>query len=194
MAEYESAAIATRINDLYERVGVSENIEYLREVCSTVPAVHLTFGALEAFALLRALMPWKYAFDLPAIDVLHTSSFAVKLPDLFVLLTGYWWTTTLLWASTSILVPLLFGYFYNLTVKNVGRGQTRKYTIDPLTFSVAKGVATWLVYCKGVDFFGIVSPVVAERVDAAIFGGHTAVLVGSGISALASLYEAAQKK
>lgn len=194
MAEYESAAIASRLSELYENFGVAENIEYLREVCSSVPAVHLTFGALEAFALLKALMPWRYAFDTPAIDALHLSSHAVRLPDLFVLLSGLWWSTTLLWASTSILVPLLFGYFFNLTVRNVGRGHTRKYTIDPLTFAVVKGVATWLVYCNGVDFFGIIRPDVAERVDGAIFGGHTAVMVGCGISALASLYEAAQKK
>lgn len=194
LAEYESAALATRVSEFYEKLGVGENIDYLREVCSSVPAVHLTFGVLEAFALLKALMPWKYAFDIPSINALHIPSYAVKLPDLFVLLTGYWWSTTLLWASTSILVPLLFGYFFNLTVRNVGRGQSRKYTIDPLTFSVVKGLATWLVYCKGVDFFGIVGADVAERVDQAIFGGHTAVLVGSGISALASLYEAAQRK
>lgn len=194
MAEYESAAIATRFADLYERFGVADNIEYIREACSSVPAVHLAFGGLEGVALFWALMPWKFVFDFPAIGALHTSSFAVKVPDLFVLLTGYWWTATLLWASTSVLVPLLFGYFFNLTVRNVGRGQSRKYTIDPLTFSVVKGLATWLVYCKGVDFFGVVASHVAERVDAAILGGHMAVLVGSGITALASLYEAVQKK
>lgn len=194
MAEYEAEAFAAKISEFYENFGFTENIEYLRDVCSTVPAVHLTFGVLEASALLYALMPWKYAFDIPAIDALHTSSYAIKVPDLFVFLTGYWWSTTLLWASTSILVPLLFGYFFNLTVKNVGRGQTRKYTIDPLTFAVVKGVATWLVYCQGVDFMGTISSDVAQRVDGAIFGGHTAVLVGCGISGLASLYEAAQKK
>lgn len=194
MAEYESAVLAERVSAVYENLGVGENIDYFRQVCSSVPAVHLTFGALEGCAVFNQLMPWKYAFDVPAMNALHTPSFAVKLPDLFILLTGYWWSTVLLWTATSILVPLLFGYFFNFTVRNVGRGHTRKYTIDPLTFSVVKGLAIWLVYCQGVDFYGIVNPDVAQRVDGAILGGHTFVLVGAGISALASLYEAAQKK
>lgn len=192
MAEAESEAIATRISEWYEQAGVADRIDYLREFCSTVPAVHLTIGSLEAFALINALLEWKFVFDFPAIAALHTPSFAVKVPDVFVLLTAEWWTTTLLWASTSILVPLLFGYFFNLTKLNVGRRQIRRYTIDPLTFSVVKGLATWLTYCQGVDFFGVVSHVVAQRVDDAILGGHMAVLVGSGVAALASLYEAAQ--
>jgi hypothetical protein len=123
----------------------------------------------------------------------------VSLPDLFVILTGYYWSATLTWAATSLLVPGVFGYFYNLTLREVRRGgagesvSVAKYTTDPLSFNIVKALATWLVYVQGISF-GVISPAVAERVDGAIYGGSTAVLIGSGIGILAALYDAVQRK
>lgn len=135
--------------------------------------------------------------DLSA-NVVLSDSIAVFLPDLFILLTGYYWSATLLWASTSIFVPALFAYFYNLTVRDVKRGArivpVARYAADPLTFHVVKALATWLVYNQGVSFGDWVDPIVAERIELALYGGHTATLIGSAIGALAALYEAAQKK
>ncbi|SMY28627.1 unnamed protein product [Zymoseptoria tritici ST99CH_1A5] len=196
IVEYESNQVAQFVERLYENAGISDWIEYARDALSSVPAVHLTFLALESFALVRAILPFRFAFDIPAIGALHTSSHSVFLPDLFILLTGYWWSTTLLWATTSILIPALFGYFFNLTHRNTsGRGRPSKagYVVDPLTFAVVKAVATWLVYSQGVNF-GLVGDTVAERVDDAIFGGYRAVIIGAGIGGLASLYEAVLRK
>jgi hypothetical protein len=199
VVEQEARRISAGVHSFYGRTGVNEGIAYLRETCSSVLAVQTTFLLFEAYALQRHLMPFNYAFDLPGVSALGVSPTAVFLPDLFVILTGYYWSTTLTWAATSILVPALFGYFYNLTLREsrrTGGGEAvtvAKYTTDPLTFNVVKALATWLVYVQGISF-GIIAPAVAERVDDAIYGGSTAVLIGSGIGALAALYDAAQRK
>lgn len=95
-------------------------------------------------------------------------------------------------------MPSLFAYFYNLTIRDVKRGSrivpVARYAADPLTFHVVKALATWLVYNQGVTFGGWIDPIAAERVELALYGGHTATLIGSAIGALAALYEAAQKK
>lgn len=175
VVEYESTKFASGVHDLYVRSGITENIEYLREMCSSVTAVQMTFLMLEAFALQRRVLPWRYMFDIPATG--FTGSIAIFLPDLFVLLTGFYWSTTLLWSATSIFVPMLFAYFYNLTMRDVKRGNARvtvaKYAADPFTYNVVKALLTWLVYVKGVNF-GFIDPEVAERVDLAIYGGSTA--------------------
>jgi hypothetical protein len=199
VVEQEARRISAEVHSFYGRTGVSEGIAYLRETCSSVLAVQTTFLLFEAYALQRHLMPWNYAFDLPGVAALGLSPTAVFLPDLFVILTGYYWSATLTWAATSLLVPALFGYFYNLTLREVrrsGGGETTtvaKYTTDPLSFNVVKALATWLVYVQGISF-GVIAPAVAERVDDAIYGGSTAVLIGSGIGILAALYDAAQRK
>ncbi|KAK4505455.1 hypothetical protein PRZ48_003418 [Zasmidium cellare] len=195
VVEYESTKFASGVRDLYARSGITENIESLRESLSSVNAIQLSFLLLEAFALQRRVLPWRYMFDIPSTGL--TPSIAVFLPDLFVLLTGFYWSTTLLWSATSIFVPILFAYFYNLTMRDVKRGNTRvtvaRYAADPFTYNVVKALATWLVYVKGVNF-GFIDPEVAERVDLAVYGGSTAILIGSAVGALAALYEAAQKK
>ncbi|CAK4033707.1 hypothetical protein DOTSEDRAFT_69097 [Lecanosticta acicola] len=195
IVEHESSKVVAGIRHLYARSGITENIEYLREVCSSVVAVQFTFLLIEAFALQRRLMPWRFAFSIPSTG--FTPTISVQYPDLFILLTGFYWSTAFLWSATSVFIPLVFAYFYNLTIRDVKRGNLRvsvaRYAADPLTFNVVKALATWLVYSRGVSF-GFIDAEVSERVDLAMFGGSTLVLIGSGIGALAALYEAAQKK
>lgn len=195
IVEHESTKLVSGLQDLYSSSGITENIEWLRETCSSVAAVQLTFMLIESVALQKRLMPWRFAFSIPSTG--FTPSFPVQYPDLFILLTGFYWSTTLLWTATSVVVPLIFAYFYNLTIRDVKRGNMRvsvaRYAADPLTFNVVKALATWLVYSRGVSL-GFINPEVAERVELAMFGGSTAVLIGCGIGALAALYEAAQKR
>ncbi|KAF1823476.1 uncharacterized protein K489DRAFT_379465 [Dissoconium aciculare CBS 342.82] len=197
VVEQEARRLQAGVDEFYRGTGVAEGIAYLRETCSSVVAVQTTFLLLEAYALQRHLMPWNYAFDLPGVAALGVGPTAVFLPDLFVILTGYYWSATLTWAATSLLVPGVLGYFYNLTLREArrggGAGGVARYTTDPLSFNIAKALATWLVYVQGLGF-GAISPAVAERVDGAIYGGSTAVLIGSGIGILAALYDAAQRK
>lgn len=195
VVEYESLKFVDNVSSMYARSGITERIEDLRELCSSVTAVQMSFLLLEAVALQKHLMPWRFLVDIPSTVI--TPSIPVFYPDLFILLTGYYWTTTLLWSSTSIAVPLLFAYFYNLTMRDTKRGNLRvavaRYAADPLMFNVVKGLLTYMVYAKGVNF-GIISPEAVDRVDMSLYGGYPSILIGSGVGALAALYEAAQKK
>lgn len=167
----------------------------MRENLSSVHAVHTTLLLLEALALQREILPWRHAFDIPPLAVIGTPSIPVALPDLFLLLTGFFWSTTLLWAATNVVVPLVFAYFYNLSTTTVRRGgqrvQVARYTADPLTFSVVKAVTTYVVYERGYSW-GLWGGQVSYRVEHAVFGGWWGMLIGSGVGGLAGLYEAAQ--
>lgn len=98
-------------------------------------------------------------------------------------------------------MPLVVAFFFNLSLLSHSRGSQHRSTtarskihhklsVDPLTYNVAKALVTWLVYGQGVRLFSFFSDSTVARVDAALPGGHYGVLVGAGVGALASLYEA----
>lgn len=195
LAEDASRNLVAGFQDLYSVSGIDNQISDIREILSSVTGIHLTVLLLEGIALQTEIFPWKYAFDIPATPI--TPSRAVLVPDVFILLTSFYWSATLTWALTSILVPLLFAYFYNLTIRDVKRGNVRvavaRYTADPLTYNIVKALATWLVFEKGVTF-GVVQPETVDRIQQGILGGSTGMLIGSGIGAIGALYEAAQRR
>ncbi|KAF2842609.1 hypothetical protein M501DRAFT_924955 [Patellaria atrata CBS 101060] len=180
-----------KISSAYAKLGVTENIESVRESLSSVVGVELLVLGLEYYGLQKETLPWRYAFDFPAIGFLGTNSHPVSIPDFFLLVTSFFWAPTSLWAATSILLPALAAYFINFTLNGKSRSV---YQADPLTFNVAKALITWLVYSQGAQFAGLVSPETAARVNAAVPGGYTGVLIGSGVGALASIYEAVLKR
>jgi hypothetical protein len=120
------------------------------------------------------------------------------LPDFFLLLTNFFWSASTLWATTSLFVPLLFGYFFNLTLKTKsshGNYVSRPtHNVDPLTFNLAKGLITWLVYARGARFRGLFADETVERVNNAVPGGYLGVLIGAGLGAVVSIYDAVLKK
>ena len=152
---------------------------------------------VEALALQREILPWRYAFDIPPLAMLGTPSIPVSIPDFFLLLTSFFWSTTLLWLTTSVVVPAGFAYFYNLSTRTVKRGgyktSVARYTADPLVFNVVKALLSYVVYERGYTF-GLFDNMVSYRVEHAMFGGSKGMLIGSGVGILASLYEAAQTK
>ena len=187
------------INDLYGVSGISERIDSLRELCSSVTGVQMSFLFLEAIGIQKELLPWEYAFDIPSVRFLglSTPTIPFMLPDFFRTVSPVFWTTTILWATTSIFIPALFAYFYNLSTRVVKRHGTpvtvTRYRFDPLMFNVAKAIVTWVVYDHGYTF-GLFDAFTILRVNQAMFGGYRGILVGSYVSMLAALYEAAQRK
>jgi hypothetical protein len=164
---------------------------------STVVAVQALVVAFELYNLRKELLADRYAFTIPAIALLNTSPYDVKIPDLFLLLTSSFWGPATLWAFTSLLIPLFAAYFFNLTAKP---SRTRShsthftYAFDPLTFSIVKGLLTYVVYGQDVTFGGLVDLEYVARINSALYGGWQGVLVGTGISSLVTLYEAVLKK
>lgn len=184
------------LSDLYTLSGIPEAISTLRETCSSLAAVHLLFSLLEAGSLFRALIPLKYAFDTPSLPLLHIPSHALRLPDLFVLLTPAFWLPTLLWTTTNVLLPLLAAYFFNLTVHTVKRANARvrvvRYTYDPFTFNVAKMLLVSTVYGAGL-LQGWVADEVVGVVEDAQYGGYHGMLMGSYVCGAYAVWEAAQR-
>lgn len=184
----------------WDNIGIAEAVENIRDQCSSVMAVQATWLAFEAFGLQNKILPRKYLFDIPSLPLgryLSTPSHAIKIPDLFQLLTAHFWSTGLLWASTSIFVPLLFSYFYNLTVRDVKRQGSRvtvaRHGFDPLIFNVVRALLAWTVYGHGYTF-GILDKRVIHSVDHSILGGYNTILIGSYVGIIVALYEAAQRK
>ena len=193
--EYTTSQLSTSLSDLYANSGMTERIESLRENLSSVHAVQVTLILLEALALQREILPWQYVFDIPPLAIFGTPSIPIGVPDLFMLLTPLFWSTTLLWASTSLVGPLIVAYFYNLSTTTVRRGGQRvnvaRYSADPMTFNVVKALLSYIVYGRSYNN-GLWTEHTAFRVQHAMPGGPTGMLIGSAIGALASLYEAAQ--
>lgn len=198
MISDQQAVAKNKINAAWERSGTAELFEDVRTKASTVVGVELLALCVEFYGLAPEVFPWAYAFDVPAIQVLRTNSFAVKLPDLFLIFTTFFWSPTGLWLGTSLFLPLLFAYVFNFT-SQIKTPRTRAaaasvYKADPLTFNVVKALTTWLVYSQGFRLGGYVSDLTVTRVNNAIPGGYGGILIGAGIGAIVSMYEAILQK
>ncbi|KAK4553987.1 hypothetical protein LTR86_008828 [Recurvomyces mirabilis] len=198
LAEYETTQLYAGLNDLYSVSGIPETIDYIRETCSSVTGIQTSIQLLEALSLQRAVLPWLYLTELNT-NVRGLGGPVLKLyyPDLFALLSSTFWAPTLFYATTAILLPSLFAYFFNLTLRDIKRHGARvtvaRYTLDPLIFNIVKAVLTYVVYAQG---FGgqVVGRENVGVVENAMWGGWQGMLVGNFVVMIASLYEAAQGK
>jgi len=170
----------------------------LRELASTVVGVETAVLLLEGFCLQRRMIPWRYAGELAASRTVGTPSFAVFLPDFFVLLTDIYWSTTLLWLFSSFLIPLAASWLFNLTLRPVVRhGVTEikpRMRFDPMTFNVIKALLAWLVFSRGTRYFGLFSDETVDLVTQGMPAGYSGVMIGAFVGILASLYDAAQRR
>lgn len=192
-----AAVIRRKVSRAFEDSGVIETTHSARESLSSVVSVEAIIIAFEAYCLRQEILEDRYAFTIPAISLLGFSEYPVHLPDLFLLLTVSFWGPALLWIFTSLFVPLLAAYFFNLTSKpRPGRGHNThfNYTFDPLTFNIVKALLTHLVYFQGVTFSGLADPIYIEKINYALYGGPSSVLVGCAIGILLTFYEAIIKK
>ena len=148
----------------------------LRSSLSSVTSVELLTLFIEAYGLRSQVMPFRYFTTIPPIPALGiTDEVAVKIPDLFALLTSAFWGPVGLWLVTSLFLPLAGAWFFNF-------GNAKAY--DPLSFHVVKALMAWIVYVKQ-GYSGQSRFVVQEGVP----GGATGMLVGAGIGGLVSFWD-----
>ena len=189
-----------RVAELYQESGISEATQTTREWLSTVHSVVSAIALFELYKLRQEVLPDRYAFTIPAVSLLHTPDYPVHLPDMFVVLTAAFWGPVLTWAATSLVLPALAGYFFNLGVAHQtsgGRGKKARdteYAVDPLMFSIVKAVVTYVVYAQGVTFGGLVNPVSVARINGALYSGWRGVLVGTAVSGVTAVYDAVLRK
>ncbi|KAB5525757.1 hypothetical protein GE09DRAFT_480455 [Coniochaeta sp. 2T2.1] len=194
-------AVRERVSSIYQDSGLGETTEKVQESLSNVYSILLAIQAFEVYFLRKEVLADRYAFTIPAIKLLHTGEYPVQIPDMFLILTASFWSPVLLYVATSVVIPAVFGYFFNLAAANhsrPGRGRARAsqpdYTIDPLTFSIVKALVTFVVYNQGVTFGGLVDELSVARINSALYGGWKGVIAGSAITGVTAIYDAVLKK
>lgn len=196
-------AMRKRASSIYRESGITEVTHATRDSLSTVNAIILLVGAFELVYIRPEVLANRFAFTIPAVGLLGTPDYPVYLPDMFLLLTSSFWSPALTWVFTSFVLPAFFGYFFNLSATSPATGAPRTraraaaipdYTVDPLTFSVAKALVSFLVYGQGVTFGGLLSETSIERLASAVYGGYKGILTGTAITGLASFYDAVLRK
>ncbi|EAU32961.1 conserved hypothetical protein [Aspergillus terreus NIH2624] len=198
----QTAVWRKSVTDAWTGSGVQEQSNALRATLSSVKAVEVLVLALEAYGLIRQILPLRYLATIPPVAVLHTPELAVKVPDLFVLLDGSFWAPFSLWLLTSVVVPLTAAYFFNLSLAHTGSGpaaHTRRSraaqtTFDPLSFNITKALVSYLVYANRFTFWHLYSTYSVAKVNAAVPGHWAGMLTGSAIGVIGTLYEAILRK
>lgn len=191
-----TVALRSRLSDVYQESGIIERAQEARETFSSVVTVQGLIVLFELFNLRKELLADRYAFTIPAIKLLGTHEHPVNIPDLFLLLTGSFWNPAILWAFTSLLIPLFVSYFINLTHKPArGRGHLShfNYEFDPLAFNIVKALLVYVVFGQDKTF-GFIDLESVARINSAIYGGYKGVLTGTAIGGLLTMYEAIVKK
>lgn len=157
--------------------------------------VQASILALEWYFLQYELLPWDYVADTPAIPLL--GSVSIFIPNIFVVFTKYWLSTTALWAAINFWLPFIAGWFFNFTLKVKTKDDTAvwsaTYQIDPLTFSIAKAVLTWLVYQKGLRL-GAFADETVDRVVLAMPVGYSGLMVSAYVGIVTSIWDGLQGK
>lgn len=196
--EIQTARLSAGVNDLITATNVETVLGEVREQLSSVISVELMVMCLESFYLQNRVVPWKYAFDTPAVRVLGLWSHAVKLPDLFILLTDVYWGSLGAWAVISFFIPLAASWLINLTMRPVARQHVTvikpRWRCDPMTFNVVKALMAWIVYNQGHRLWGLLGDDTIYLVRISMPGGYAGVQIGAFVGILASLYDATQRK
>jgi hypothetical protein len=197
--EAQTAKVRSQITKAYQHYGITEWIDNAREQVSTSASIESIAIIIELLGLHSTFLPTKQFAMIPAGK--YNQAIPAKIPDLFALLEPAWWNTFLLWFTTSVVLPMTFAYFFNITLKatktHSKRGShashaTQQY--DPLTFNIAKGLIMWLVYSKGVTFLSIPSLSTLATIENAVPGGHQGVMVACAVGAVTAISEAILKK
>ncbi|KAL4941927.1 hypothetical protein BDV06DRAFT_171990 [Aspergillus oleicola] len=205
--ERQTTAWAQSIGEAWEGSGVQERTNSLRDTLSSVKAVEVIVTLLEAFSLIKEVLPLRYLATFPAIDAIHTPAIPIKIPDLFVLVDSSFWAPVSLWLLTSVFVPLITAFFFNISLRvaqtsNTGvqtrrssiNNRVNQTTFDPLSFNIAKAVVSYLVYAHGFTFWNLWGSNSLLTVNASIPFQYAGILTGTAIGAVGTLYEAILRK
>ncbi|KAJ9619251.1 hypothetical protein H2203_008580 [Taxawa tesnikishii (nom. ined.)] len=196
--EQETERLSAGLHALWTRTKIADLLYTLRSELSSIVGLEFSIMTLELYYLHRRTIPWQYAFDTPALPVLGLHSHAVWLPDLFILLTHFYWSTLIVWSLVRFFIPVLIGWFWNLTLVHKSRGgvivERPRYRVDPFMFHVAKAIVTWLVFGRDMRLGGRVRDFTVDVVREAMPIGYMGMLVSAGVGIVASLYDAVLKK
>ena len=155
-------------------------MQSIRSSLSTVTSIQVLTLFIEAWGLRSQVLPLRYLTTLPAVPAIGLGEIAIKIPDLFALLTTAFWGPVGLWYATSIALPLLGSWFINLK----GEGGH-----DTVSFNAVKALVAWIVYVRGG-----VGGESTKIVEKGVPGGTMGLLIGAMIGLLAGIYDAVLKR
>ncbi|KAJ5105066.1 hypothetical protein NUU61_002413 [Penicillium alfredii] len=184
--------------------GVLERSHALRATLSSLKAVETIVLLLEGGSVLKELLPLRYLTTVPEVPAVRLPAVHIKVPDFFVLLTGAFWAPLTLWLLTGLVLPLVFAYFFNLSLQAAGgnggshtparRGRpsasASRASFDPLSFNIAKALLVYLVYADKFTFWDVFSNFAISKVNTAVPGHWAGMLTGTAIGVIGTLYEA----
>ncbi|KAL9119797.1 MAG: hypothetical protein Q9187_003651, partial [Circinaria calcarea] len=146
--DQQAANVRNTLDALWDQSGISQFSDSLRDKLSNTAIIETLALVLEIYGLRHAILPFKYFGMIPSYHFLNTSTpkLDLQVPDLFALLDPVFWSTSSLWFTTSVLLPLTFAYYFNFTRK-AKRGPSRHTKAssvgaqyDMLTFNIAKAL------------------------------------------------------
>jgi hypothetical protein len=189
--ELSPAKVAQWANDTTSKVFNTNNLprnmsdlpNNLRSSLSHVSTVALGSISVEAFRLIKALIPMSYEFKLGGFG-------SITLPDVFVFLLGdRFWKPMIVWLAFQ-LVPLFLAVLFNLRADSTprkGRKPTHAtYVADPVTYAVAKLLMVYLAYNTAwASYFGVKELALLQMTI-----GTETMIIGSSITLLFALYAA----
>jgi hypothetical protein len=204
--------VKAKTNELWDRTHIDYFRELVRENASSVATIQTLILLLEAAGL-----QWNTLQTTPTINLgdslsTWTNSQYLFIPDFLALLTSDWWAPATLWSLTNWVLPLVFSYFFNLTLRsNTNRKSAdRQYPADPLTFNILKAILAYSAYriptanpaLAGMPnsvfthdlSWGPFSADTVDKVRGNVPGGYHGLQIGALVGVLVSLYDAALKK
>jgi hypothetical protein len=202
IADQSFQEIQTKAVELWDRTRIDELKEFVRENASSVATIQTIILLVEAVGLQWNTLDTTPLFATPAAFSSYSNSQDVRGPNFWVLLSAEWWSPATLWSLTSWVLPLMFSYFFNLTLRtNTSRKSSdRQYPADPLIFNIARAILSYSAYRETVNLalapsaWGPFSQYAVARVGNNVPGGYYGLQIGSLVGILVSLYDAALKK
>ncbi|ROT41196.1 hypothetical protein SODALDRAFT_330912 [Sodiomyces alkalinus F11] len=198
VVDRSASAVRTRVTSIYQESGITEGAHAVQETLSTVGSIIFTITLFELYSLRPEVLPGRYAFTIPSMPALGTGPMPIYVPDMFLVLSSSFWSPVLTWIATALIIPSVFGYFYNLNsashAPRRGRPSRPDYDVDPLTFSIVKGLVSFVVLGQKVTVAGYPSVHSIDRINSAIYGGWRGIITGAAVSALVSIYDAVLRK
>lgn len=197
----QTAKMREGIEHVWTASGVLERSHALRASLSSLKAIEAVVLFLEGGSVLKELVPLRYLTTLPAVEAVKAPAISIKVPDVFVLLTGAFWAPFTLWLLTGLFLPLVAAYFFNLSWQAatggaqgpVRRGRSAassRASFDPLAFNIAKALLVYKVYADHYTFCDMFSNFAIEKVNVSVPGQWAGMLTGTAIGAIGTLYEA----
>lgn len=201
-----------KTTELWDRTRVDYFKELIRENASSVATIQMLILLIEASGLQLNTLQTMPGLPLPSAISSHANSEYLFVPNILALLTSDWWAPATLWSLTSWVLPLVFSYFFNLTLRTntMRKSSDRQYPTDPFVFNIIKAILAYSAYripTAAVEMLGEPGSIQLNNLGWGPFseqtvgvvrnnvpGGYHGLQIGAVVGILVSLYDAALKK